>query len=230
MHLSMIVPCYNGQKMLDFQVAYWKTLENRKDIEFIVIDDGSFPEIKFDGTGLNAIFARILVDIPWNIAGARNLGAKLASAPWLLFADLDRTIPEETLKFCLDIAQENNANKYHLFAQKLNGEIIPKKPVGTHLVSAEKYWIADGNDEDFSGTYGYQAQHFLKKLKFLGVEKVKNNNVFITNYESYEDASCSLPKDLSRNARIYIDKVQTKKIILGEKIRFPWREEGRWTV
>lgn len=85
MKISVVIPCYGGQTVLDRTMDTLRA-QTMKPHEIIVVDDGSSPKISADGAKI------VRVD---RIAGyrgsssAKNIGADMATGDWLCFSDND---------------------------------------------------------------------------------------------------------------------------------------------
>jgi predicted glycosyltransferase involved in capsule biosynthesis len=73
--------------------------------ELIVVDDGSVPSLEAVCAGVPKPFAFRLHCTndrrPWTQPRARNIGARLAQAPWVLFFDIDHIVTQDVLGHCL---------------------------------------------------------------------------------------------------------------------------------
>ena len=107
MRVSVIIPCYNSEKYLsaclDSVLA-----QTEKDIEVIVVDDGSR-----DGTlDIAQIYARkdarvkVLHQQNAGVSAARNLGLKKARGEWVSFVDSDDLLTLDALEVMLEAADE----------------------------------------------------------------------------------------------------------------------------
>ncbi len=92
--LSVVIPVYNGGR--DFEHCLHRLRDSTTtDFETIVIDDGSTDS---SGTLAESLGARVVRhEKPLGPAAARNLGAKLASAPLVFFLDADVAVHPDTI-------------------------------------------------------------------------------------------------------------------------------------
>ena len=68
-------------------------------LQFVFVDDGSPTPVEPPADlELNLLLLRLPVDVPWNHAAARNLGAVCARSDKLLLTDVDHEFPEDTLR------------------------------------------------------------------------------------------------------------------------------------
>ena len=92
--LSICLLHYNQLAELRRQLHHWRLYEEdaTNALQFILIDDGSTPPLStldLDLSNLDIQIFRINRDIQWNIGGARNLAAHVASTKWILLQDMD---------------------------------------------------------------------------------------------------------------------------------------------
>lgn len=193
MKLSIVTQFYRNSRMLIRQLMTWRNdwgADLKENVEVVLVDDGS-PEpaadvIKEmwggDRTGLPELsLYRVLIDKPWNQAGARNLGCHVARGRWLFCSDIDHVIPASTLAEVLrllptlgkddvlnfgrvDAPQTLTwkADHWPEFARTRRGDGSLKPHVNSFVVSRKRYWKLGGYDESFEG-YGTDSQ-FRKKL------------------------------------------------------------------
>ncbi|MCL5676098.1 MAG: glycosyltransferase [Patescibacteria group bacterium] len=109
-YLSIIIPCYNCQKTLP-QLLKSITAEKVKNLEVVLVDDGSKEKLKTQNSKLKTI----TYHLPKNQgpAYARNFGAKKARGKVLLFLDSDVTAEKGTIKEVVRLFQED---KYRVAA------------------------------------------------------------------------------------------------------------------
>jgi Glycosyl transferase family 2 len=125
-----------------------------------IIDDGSkTPPIA------DVPVYRILTDIPWNIPGARNLGAAVCLTEWILFCDTDQTFTKKSIDQIL--ATKLEKGKFYSFHRHNR-----PRTAGTMLVNREDYWRVGGCEEDFAGKYGYNDPYLRHLFHRAGVHEV----------------------------------------------------------
>src|SRR5688572_26515133 len=100
MMLSLVMPFYLNRSMLEVQFAEWTrwSATAKAQIEVVIVDDGSPDPAadvpRPDGLPELSIY-RVTEDRPWHQHAARNLGAFVARAPWLLLTDMDHVLTAE---------------------------------------------------------------------------------------------------------------------------------------
>lgn len=137
-------------------------------LHFVIVDDGSPLEYEIPPFDLNLTWLRVNKDIPWNQAGARNLGALYARADKLLLSDLDHLFPEET--FQLLLRARSPAKHLYKFRRldPENGQLLRGHP-NIFFTSRGLFFKHFGYDEEFGGHYGAEDFRFVKFLKGQGV-------------------------------------------------------------
>src|SRR5882757_3893120 len=126
MRLSVVIPYYRNPRMLERHYLTWALewpAELKEQIEVVIVDDGS-PEPAADVARLYygdlpplSIY-RVVEDRPWHQHGARNLGAHVAQAPWLLLTDMDHVIPADTLAEVLRLIDAESGDRIYTFARR----------------------------------------------------------------------------------------------------------------
>lgn len=173
---SIVHPYYNHQATLPLQMALWRTLSN--EVELIVVDDHSDEPI--DITGFDELkypvkVVRVNDNIPWNVTGARNIGASLASGPYLILADFDCGVTPGMIKYLRPVVF---GDKDILFPYLQTSANLKKyKPYGklsrphcnSFIIPTKFYREIGGYDEDFAGGWGYEDTYFHNYLaKYKG--------------------------------------------------------------
>lgn len=135
-------------------------------IHFVVVDDGSPLKVEPPDLPLNLTWVRVRKDIPWNQAGARNLGALYARADSMLITDLDHEFPEETLRRMAD-RRSCGKHIYKFWRRDADGRFYKCHP-NTFFLSRGRYFELHGYDEEFAGAYGAEDVRFMKYQKAHG--------------------------------------------------------------
>jgi len=246
---SLVVPFYRNVAMLEQQVLVWEKYPAA--VSIILVDDGS-PEDAASIVNTRASVAlrsrialyRILVDIPWNRGGARNLGAQEAQTDWIVHIDIDHVLPPE----CAASLLEFNADprRWYRFERYRNGRAdetrrkdkIPKDQefgmihphIDSYLCTKALYWRAGGYNEDFSGCLG-GGSPFLAELERAGGPPLlapTSTHLHVYTRSVVADASDhTLSREPGEFAR---RKAALKGKFKGSNpIRFPWVREDLCT-
>lgn len=198
MLLSVIVHIYNNQKALEDQAAMWKTWDLGNKVELVFIDDCSSPQLDLSSLPLATKCYRILDDIPWNMPGAKNLGALKASGEWLLFYDTDQFLDSEGLKKLVEQLPVLPARTIFRFNRF---DLKDHKPLPIHqncqVIRKKEYLDLGGYDEDFSGAYGHDDSYFERLWTFYGgkISVLKEPYIF----DDDRLATQNLDRDKKRN-------------------------------
>lgn len=236
--LTWVIPYYRNAPMLEVHVRNWSAL--RADIlerlTVILVDDGS-PEADRPDAILRAAppavrdrvrLLRVLVDIPWNQHGARNLGAYVADDGWMIVADIDRVL----LQHDLDVLQRvklSTSRWYKPWGVRMHATLLaadpPKGPYNQFVVHRSTYWKAGGYDEDYCGCYGGDRQ-FLESLAAVA-KLTRLESVRMYRYTRYTVAGANtegLDRSTEEFARRKADKIARGDVVPRNPIRFPWEE------
>jgi len=99
MKLSLIIAVLESYDVVRRQLLwYGRFLPNYPDVEFILVDDGSRPEIVVPAQSFNFKILRTHDYRPWTQPCARNFGAKHSAGEYLLFTDIDHFFTEECIR------------------------------------------------------------------------------------------------------------------------------------
>lgn len=233
--VSLILPYYNQPRMLRHQLDIAN--DYPEGIKVIVIDDGSQDAASnvFKSGDKTSLY-QIDIDIPWNLEGARNLGATVADTEWLLFTDIDHALPveaaESLLKFKLNESKwytfprfrvgraDSTRNRDALHNSEIFGEIHPH--VNSYLITKKNFWKMGGCDEDYAGVIGGEAPLLRMFRDTYGDSIVLPKDVCLHVYtrDAIEDANITtLDRDTSKYAEIRRNKGD---IPAKFPLRFPW--------
>lgn len=241
--ITIIVPYYRNPLMLAEQISVWNLYP--EGYRFVVVDDGS-PEPAVDVITQGATtqtlerleLYRVGVDIPWNRGGARNLGAHVATTPWIIHLDIDHVLPPpcavELLSFRADPRRwyrfprhrkgkaDATRKKDKIASDVVFGRIHPH--VDSYLCTRELYWKVGGYDEDYSGCLG-GGNPFLKQLEVAaGVEMMPEEiHLHVYTRHAIADASDTTlsrsPEEYSRRRR---EKERAGRTRAVNPLRFEW--------
>jgi glycosyltransferase involved in cell wall biosynthesis len=237
---SLILPYYNQPSMLAKQI---ETAEQYPEgIETIIIDDGSqtYPASDYLGwtDDANISAYQIHQDIPWNLEGARNLGATVAANDWMIMTDIDHVLPVESalnlINFTPDInkwyrfpryrigAADSTRNKDDLPREAKHGKI--KTHVNTYLITKAMYWSIGGCDEDYAGVIGGEAPFLSQLKKLYGEATMLPDSICMHVYtrDAVKDANITtLDRDTSKYAELRSHKGDVPAV---NPLRFTWSQ------
>jgi len=140
-------------------------------LSYIIIDDGSskFPiDIFLPKIPKEVLIYRINEDFPWNIPGARNLGALVSKTEWFIHLDCDLIFGREAIVQLKKV--KPSKKKFYSFGR--NGLKAGKPTAGTLLLNKTEFWASGGYNEFFRGSYGYNDPYLKYRLKKNGIKEV----------------------------------------------------------
>ena len=217
-------------KLLERYQGYDKELMSM--IHFVLVDDCSPTPINVDGYDLNIDLIRVNEDIPWNQAGARNVGAVYAKSDKILLSDIDHVFPEHTLR---ELVQRRNPKStfYKFYRKNATGNIHKGHP-NTFFMSRARFFRFYGYDEEFTGKYGAEDYRFVKNQKYHGSrQKYLSERFWCARRRDLnkKDDYHSLIRDHSENTPIDSRKAKEIRLYGGEYghsrqfLNFTWKHE-----
>jgi glycosyltransferase involved in cell wall biosynthesis len=238
--LSLIMPFYLNRSMLELQLAEWTrwSATAKAQIEIIIVDDGS-PDPAVDvprSSGLPELsIYRVTEDRPWHQHAARNLGAHVARAPWLLLTDMDHVLTAAAADALLSRLRKLEASTAYFLHRveadtgepTLGRDRKPKPHPNSFVMTRDLYWRVGGYDEDFCGLYGTDG--LFKARLFTIAERGFLKKVPLVRYwrDLIPDASTTtLPRKEGRKAGER-EAVLARKAAEGRSgevvtLNFPW--------
>ena len=218
--LSVITHVYNGQEAMLRQLHTWMQIPEaqRRQIEFIVVDDFSDIPLKLPACEINLSLFSVDDDIAWNQPGCRNLAAMMAKSSWLLFFDADNVLAPVGFDLLLRGLGQIPSDTLYTFGRLEAGKIASSH-VNTFLVRRDAFFEAGPYDEDFSGHYGYD-DIMLRNLwkKNVGNERYIADIMF----QQLSIATQSLDRDLQTNRNRLIQKLNQGLPRPRGIVRFAW--------
>jgi hypothetical protein len=242
--VTLVVPFYRNSGMLKRQLREWEYYPSG--VKVIVVDDGSPEAAKpiIEAAASEALrerleLYRILVDIPWNREGARNLGAHHVSSRWLIHVDIDHVLPASGAVELLEF--EPNAKNWYRFPRWRKGRADETRKkdqipdaldfgqihphIDSYLITKSLYWDTGGYDEDYSGCLG-GGNAFLRRLEErAGPPRLLPEKIPLHVYTRTEisDASdWSLSRDTTEGKKRWKVKTASKNTRPKNPMRFKW--------
>ncbi len=205
--VSIIIPCYNGEKFLDDCLSAIMN-QSYKKIQVVLIDDGSVDNSKFIVNKYKKSFEKngMILDYIYQInsgqAAAVNNGLKLVLGEYLIWQDCDDWLEQDAVENLLKFLNENSS--YNLVRGEVNfrkdtalDKVIKvgksKKP---HNFNIFDDYIFEKDSYCFTGI-------FMVRMKFFD-SRVKNREI----YTSRAGQNWQLILPVSYNSKCgYIQKV-----------------------
>lgn len=165
--LDIVITYYNQPDMLAVQQLAWENYP--EGVRVIVVDDGSQVPAKADGCEIY----RVKQDIPWHQDGARNLGAHVATADWLLFLDIDHVIGRDELDKLLSLIPDAPRGMAYRPERRLVSGAYKLKPAANiWAIRRMEFWKVGGYDERLCGHYGTDQEFIPRLRRRLNVETI----------------------------------------------------------
>jgi glycosyltransferase involved in cell wall biosynthesis len=226
--LSIISHYYNHPQMVQDQLAYWESLPDSflSQVEFILVDDCSEKTPVIPKTKLNLKVFRVITDLPWNQAGARNLGAFNASGDWALYFDIDQKFYYEPMAAVMANLERLDIDTMYYLRIKELIDITVNQPLlhhpNTFLVNLAKFKCYAMYDEDFVGHYGYEDLYMPQVWERHGGKRVLFNDADF--FEDMGFGTTNLNRDLSRNLALAQEKLAAGAKNSTGILRFEWEQ------
>lgn len=253
--LALVFPYYRNPEMLRRHLAVWRhewPSDLKREVEIVIVDDGSPVETAAevladaDRTGLPAIsLYRMTEDRLWGQHAARNVGAHVARAKWLLMTDADHVVPPATLHEALSILPLGKREVVTFgrvdapplpdwraadsleFARTRREDGSLKAHVNSFLIARKHYWSIGGYDEAYTGIYGCD-QEFRTRLWKRGRERhLAHAPLIRVGRESIPDASTrgvdrKTPENRAAKKRVAALKAARGESGIIKTLQFDW--------
>ena len=190
--LSMIIPAFNNlNHVLDLLKSI--DISNSKNIEVIIIDDGSKPKLKKKLKKFKIKYKYIRNSGP---ATARNFGAKVSSGNFLLFIDSDLILPKNFINKLKNFLKKEKikigsipygikSNIDNIFSQykaffdyfNISTKLKEKKDkvlIGSSCVFERKFFFKYNGWSQNIKTPSLEQEEFAKRLKKTKITRLKN--------------------------------------------------------
>lgn len=187
--LSVVIPAYRRHP-LTARAVEESMKSSRLPDEIIVVNDGGDPSLREMIFSLRRtvpiVYARINEDIPWNYNGAVNLGAWISKGDYLMIQDTDHIPGRDCYRNAINILEEqSDVGRVAFHRSCVDVEEVMKKPMeewtvlktwGSNqmvtMLRREVYITLKGQDERFSGNYGWMCYSWVNRYK--NILKVKS--------------------------------------------------------
>ncbi len=213
---------YNQHGMLPLHRQAWQQHPSQS-VQYVLVDDGSPTPIPDDFRRDELKVYRIHEDIPWNIAGARNLGFHVATTDWVLSADIDHVVTHEALKDIMQL-DLSDPNTVYTFNRRREDGFVGCDAIINILMNQRRFFEIGGYDEDYSGHYGKEETFFLHCLKHHRVRIVKCEHI-VLEWHPILGRTWKLSRDLTFNKKLFECKMTAlheRRYHPGQRLRFSW--------
>jgi hypothetical protein len=211
--LTYITTCYFDKNSNDSIISLLKNYETYSPdlldrIQFVIVDDGSPLQFEIPDFNLNIIWLRITENIPWNLGGARNLGAVYAKSDTILLTDLRCDFPEVTLT---RVAKMQNLGRklyrFYRYSEKAK-RILPLTHANSFLMSRGHFFRFYGYDEEFCGNYGFFGGWLTRFHRYHGswLFKMPRKYHYFRHDMDAPVRDHGLARDKSANQELYLRK------------------------
>jgi glycosyltransferase involved in cell wall biosynthesis len=166
--ISIISHCYNNVPVLRHAVDSYRDLAAAYpgQFEFVLIDDHSAPPV--DSTEVDGVpglrLYRIAADVTWNMAAARNIGAKESRGDVLVLHDIDHTLRVPEAREVTALAADLSPTERIVFRRYTVGPDGVRTPIRTpmnnFMIRRSTFLEVGGYEEMFVGCYGYEDRFF----------------------------------------------------------------------
>lgn len=193
MKLSIIISVFNSHEIVRRQILHWQKMNLPDDVEILLMDDGSEPELRKDLFLKNLRI--IKVGNPRNdsdgifydgrVSIARNMGARLAQGEFLLMTDIDYIITKDCIEAGLNTEYDKQRFKREFGVILEDGTITQDLDVLRHygllesriksrgtqisphpnnfIMRKSKYLEMGGYREDLQGIYPSRGDTWFKR-------------------------------------------------------------------
>ena len=220
---------YNQDKILKEHVIGWKSWpkEILKYYSFCIIDDCSKNSAinvlrNINLSTIDLSIYRVKKDLFCNIAGVRNLSAKMCKTEWMMMLDMDTLIPLRLSTSLIELCK-NPAGNCFKFKRRVPRNPFHKKNNQYHpavcLLRVADYWNVGGCDEDLVGNYGQTDPIFWYRAE--GKLKVNFQKKMYLDYLPGGEAK--IIRDTNKNEQLFKQKIIDDSWS-KDFIRFEWEK------
>jgi hypothetical protein len=228
--INLVFLYYDNPQMLRLQLDCWSAYRDamKTPPRILLIDDGS-PKTRAADLVRQAkcrvpiqVF-RIHEDIPWNFAGARNLGCRHARG-WIYVSDIDTLLCPEDAHQLLETRPLDRAAFYLPKRIWLRSREVARPGIVNLLFHKSKYLEIGGYDEDYAGHYGREETDFFNRLKRVA-RKIDRPDAIIRVVSPkliWDAHTHGRMRDKTRNGALYEQKEAAGFPSPVNPLRFSW--------
>lgn len=226
--LSIISHFYNHPDMVERQIEHWNRIDPAllDYIEFILVDDHSEELPRIAKSKIDLRLYRVITDLEWNQAGARNLGGFQAFGDWSLYFDIDQRINLDAVPLLLGNLDRLDKHVLYYLRIKELINILTDESLDNHpnsfLTNTREFRTYGMYDEDFVGHYGYEDLYMPRVWERSGRKRG-----FLSEPIFFEDmgfGTTKLDRNLERNMALALKKIENGCKNAPGILRFEWEQ------
>lgn len=220
--IEILVPYYMNREMLELQLDNWESWPPyvRKHTHITIVDDGSPEPLNVrDRRTLNLSIYRIQENIPWNIAGAKNLLATVCQADWFLMHDIDYLFPFEAFANIRQLDTSKPKRYYNFMVRNVTPPARLRESKIAFYMHRSSFWEVGGYNENLSGGWGLQASDLRRRLEKAGIRPNVEKDIVMLHYDLC-DVSDANTTEWSRDSTENLAKF--KQLDLAMPLNFEW--------
>lgn len=232
--LTLMYPCLGQPDRISRLLEGWDNwwLDTKQHVKIVLVDDHGTPSIESMLAGREMDYDlsvyRIEDDVKYNMPGAMNLGAMVASTPWLLMMDTDYSFPRDDIHRLLQF-RPRPEETYAFYLDRVTDGVHVARDTKVHtntfLIHKDMFTDLNGFDEDFGGGdgYGYHDCAFRLKLKEAGYEVVQQRGYTATEWVDDKNTGYTR-EEQGHNAIVWRNKREGKVPNSTDMLRFKWKK------
>lgn len=217
---------YNQNEVLKKHVLGWKSYpeETKGQFSFCIVDDCSKTNAvevlkDMDLSDLDINIYRVEEDLFCNIAGVRNLSAKVCQTEWMVILDMDTMISSDLAEKMLELSKSDSGNCFKFNRRDPNGVKNNQAHPAVCLLKREDYWNVGGCEEDLVGNYGYTDPSFWHRAQ----GKIRVHTLGNAYLDYITAGEAKITRNTSHNGGLFVEKTR-KNNWSTDFIRFKWKK------
>jgi glycosyltransferase involved in cell wall biosynthesis len=166
--------------------------------------------------------------------GARNLGVREATGPWVLMMDPDMVVEPPVAKRLLERLPKLCLGLLVKLLLRYTNDVLDSSSPNVYLIRQEDFERAGGYDEDYAGHKGWSDVQFLHTLTGLKMKFVRPGDLWVRYYRPKDVADATvntLNRSVKHNRGLHVVKMGLAKSLgwakwaaknRAKNIRFQW--------
>lgn len=229
--ITLVYSYYNNGGMLERQCQEWARYDAaiKPNFSAVVIDDGSDVDPALghlSDVGFPVALYRIVPNLIWNLAGARNLGMQQAADGWCLLTDIDHVLlADDAVRL---VKFKTISGRYYLPARQWADGRKLDPHSNSYLLQKALYWAVGGCDEDYTGWWGGGEGPFRQMIRTIATRET--TRAFTLTHFGRDDVADACTTEWGRKDSPYywaknpalLRKAKGRPYKPTQPIRFPW--------